>query len=53
MTDPAIDTKTAIDVMDASDILSQAGMTAVLAHLVSDMTPEALKALSPRRKKNC
>ena len=51
MTSPAIDTKAAVEVAkSAAGILPQAGKTAVLDHLVSDMTPEALKALSPEAR---
>lgn len=48
MTSPAIVTKAAVAVAkSAAGILPQEGKTVVLDHLVSGMTPEALKALSP------
>ncbi len=51
MTSPAIDTKAAVEVAkSAAGILPQAGKTAVLDHLVSDMTSEALKAISPEAR---
>jgi hypothetical protein len=51
MTDTAIDTKEAVEVAkSAAGILPQEGKTVVLDHLVSSMTPEALKALSPEAR---
>jgi|GEM_PF-3193157 len=51
MTGTAIDTKAAVEVAKgAVGILPEAGKTAVLDHLVSGMTPEALKALSPEAR---
>jgi len=51
MTGTAIDTKAAVEVAkSAAGILPQAGKTAVLNYLVSDMTPEALKELSPEAR---
>jgi hypothetical protein len=51
MTSPAIDTKAAVEAeMNITGILPQAGKTAVVDQLVSDMTSEALKALSPQAR---
>jgi len=51
MTGTAIDTKAAVEVAkSAAGILPQEGKTVVLDHLVSGMTPEALKALSPEAR---
>ena len=51
MTGTAIDTKAAVEVAkSAAGILPQSGKTVVLDHLVSGMTPEALKALSPEAR---
>ena len=48
MISSAIDTKAAVEAAKTvTGILPQVGKTAVLDHLVSGMTPEALKALSP------
>lgn len=51
MTSPAIDTKAAVEAAKTvAGILPEAGKTIVLDHLVSGMTPEALKALSPEAR---
>ena len=51
MTSPAIDTKAAVEAeMNITGILPQAGKTAVVDQLVSDMTSEALQALSPQAR---
>ena len=51
MTGTALDTKAAVEVAkSAADILPLEGKTVVLDHLVSGMTPEALKALSPEAR---
>ena len=51
MTGPVIDTKAAVEAAKTVTwILPQAGKTAVLDQLVSDMTSEALKALSPEAR---
>jgi hypothetical protein len=51
MTSAAINTKAAVEVAkSAAGLLPQEGKTVVLDHLVSDMTPEALKALSPEAR---
>ena len=48
MISSAIDTKAAVEAAKTvTGILPQVGKTAVLDHLVSGMTPEVLKALSP------
>ena len=51
MTSPAIDTKAAVEAeMNITGILPQAGKTAVVDQLVSDMTSEALQELSPQAR---
>jgi hypothetical protein len=51
MTGTAIDTQAAVEVAkSAAGILPQEGKTEVLDHLVSTMTREALKALSPEAR---
>jgi len=51
MTSAAINTKAAVEVAkSAAGLLPQEGKTVVLDHLVSDMTPEALKALAPEAR---
>ena len=51
MTSPAKDTKAVVEAAKTvTGILPEAGKTVVLDHLVSGMTPEALKALSPEAR---
>lgn len=51
MTGTAIDTKAAVEVAkSAAGILPQEGKTVVLEHLLSEMSPETLKALSPKAR---
>jgi len=53
MTGPAIDTKAAVEAAkNVTSILPASGKAAVLDHLLSEMTPETLKALSPETRQN-
>lgn len=51
MTGTAIDTEAAVELAkSAVDILPEEGKTVVLEHLLSEMAPEALQALSPEAR---